>query len=79
MLKYNMTNEEDLALRQIVADMDAYQIANTHKLDKLKNIFEEEKIRVALVRFNYNRTHTAEFLGISRTNLIAKIKKYNIE
>jgi DNA-binding NtrC family response regulator len=74
-----MTSEEDLALRQITTDMEAYHIANAHKLDALVDMFEEEKIRCALSKFNNNRTHTAEYLGISRTNLIAKIKKYNIE
>lgn len=74
-----MTHEEYESLKQVSDDMNAYRLANAHKLDELLDIVQEEKIRSALLQFNNNRTHTAEFLGISRTNLIAKIKKYNIE
>ena len=74
-----MTREENDALRAITEDMVAHHIANAHSLEKLMDVYEEERIRSALIHFNHNRTHTAEFLGISRTNLIAKIKKYRIE
>ena len=74
-----MTREEDDALRAITADMQTDQFSRLYDLQKLLEVYEEEKIRSALVHFNYNRTHTAEYLCISRTNLIAKIKKYGID
>jgi len=74
-----MTLDEDLALRQITQDMNAYHVTKTHDLGKMLQVFEQEQLRSALQLFNGNRTHTAEYLNISRTNLIAKIKKYNIE
>ena len=37
------------------------------------------RIREALDQCNYNRTHAAKSLGIGRTLLIHKIKKYNID
>jgi len=74
-----MTKEEDDALRQITYDMQAHRFAQSHDLQKLIDVYEQEQIRSALIHFNQNRTHTAEFLGISRTNLIAKIKKYKIK
>jgi DNA-binding NtrC family response regulator len=40
---------------------------------------EKEHIRKILKFANNNRTKTAEILGISRVNLIAKIKKYNLD
>ncbi len=43
------------------------------------NDVEKEHIRKVLHFTNNNRTHAAEILGISRVNLIAKIKKYNID
>lgn len=39
---------------------------------------EKTRIHNALETANGNRTHAAKILGIGRTNLIAKIKKYNI-
>lgn len=39
---------------------------------------EKTRILNALETANGNRTHAAKILGIGRTNLIAKIKKYNI-
>ncbi|GAB4277938.1 MAG: sigma-54 dependent transcriptional regulator [Marinilabiliales bacterium] len=40
---------------------------------------EKEHIRKILAYTNNNKTKAAEILGISRVNLIAKIKKYEIE
>ena len=39
---------------------------------------EETRIREALKECNQNRTHAAKNLGIGRTLLIHKIKKYEI-
>ena len=40
---------------------------------------EVVRIREALDQCNYNRTHAAKSLGIGRTLLIHKIKKYEID
>ena len=40
---------------------------------------EESRIREALKEYNNNKTHAAKNLGIGRTLLIHKIKKYEIE
>jgi len=41
-------------------------------------VLERDSILTALSNFNGNRTLAAKELGIGRTNLIAKIKKYQI-
>lgn len=43
-----------------------------------KNMLEKDLILNALKNSNNNKTHAAELLGISRSLLYAKIKKYNI-
>ena len=40
---------------------------------------EKSSIRNALVKFEGNVTHSANALGLGRTNLIAKMRKYNIK
>ena len=39
---------------------------------------EKDRIKDALETFNGNRTKAADFLSIGRTNLLAKMKKYEI-
>ena len=39
---------------------------------------EVKRIQVSLEQNQGNRTRTADELGIGRTNLIAKLKKYNL-
>jgi len=41
-------------------------------------MLEASRITSALEKFNYNRTHAANDLGIGRTLLIHKIKKYEL-
>lgn len=43
------------------------------------NEIEKDHISKVLEFTNHNKTKAAEILGISRVNLIAKIKKYNLE
>jgi arginine utilization regulatory protein len=39
---------------------------------------EVKRIRLSLEQNQGNRTRTADELGIGRTNLIAKLRKYNL-
>ncbi len=51
-----------------------------HKTDLAKDVakLEIESIQSALGACEGNQTKTAKMLGLGRTNLIAKLKKYNI-
>ena len=40
--------------------------------------FEKEHLLDALVRYEYNQTKASRRLGIKRTTLIAKMRKFNI-
>lgn len=59
------------------------QISNFISLDKgesieeVKNKIEEQAIKEALEMNNNNKTKTADYLGMSRTTLYNKIKKFN--
>ncbi len=48
-------------------------------LPKAISQLEQENITQALEKYKGNKTKAAEDLGIGRTNLIAKIKKYKIK
>jgi len=52
---------------------------HTFTLDELIENYEKNIIIDALLSCNWNETKASKLLGISRTNLIAKIKKYNIK
>jgi len=54
------------------------QIVHGSQLLSLKDM-EKNHIRNVLTHAENNRTKAAKILGISRVNLIAKIKKYNLE
>tara|TARA_A200000159_G_C7123605_1_gene255853 strand:- start:189 stop:446 length:258 start_codon:yes stop_codon:yes gene_type:complete len=54
------------------------QFKNDESLPSEVESLEKARIHNALDTANGNRTHAAKILGIGRTNLIAKIKKYNI-
>lgn len=47
-------------------------------LDKSKSIKEKEEVIKALIKTNGNKTKAAILLGIDRSSLYSKIKKYNI-
>ncbi len=48
-------------------------------LEKRKDHLEKEMIRGALEKFRWNKTKAAEHLGLKRTTLQYKIKKYGLE
>lgn len=53
--------------------------ANTKKIKDVKNAFEKDMIIEALSTAKWNKKKAAENLGIDRSVLYYKIKKYNIE
>ena len=53
-------------------------IRETLKLPKAVTELETEEISHALEVHNGNRTRAADALGIGRTNLIAKMRKYEL-
>ncbi|QAT42440.1 sigma-54 interaction domain-containing protein [Aminipila luticellarii] len=52
-------------------------VCGTYK--KQKEFYEKKIIQEALKKYNGQRIKTAEYLGIGRTNLFEKIKKYGLE
>ncbi len=51
---------------------------NGQKLKSLQEV-EKDHIRMVLEHTNHNKTVSAKILGISRVNLISKVKKYELE
>lgn len=50
-----------------------------HDLKKILEEIEREYIAEALEECNGNHTHTAEYLGLTRTCLVMKLKKYGFK
>ena len=63
----------------------SYLVENEHTYKfrlKIAEMLDDERmdaLESALEKYEGNRTKAAEELGIGRTNLIAKIRKYNIK
>ena len=74
----HMTEEtEQDALWQAAGELEfAIHIDN---LPEAISELEQSNIVTALEKYKGNKTKAAEELGIGRTNLIAKIRKYNIK
>ena len=68
--------EQD-ALWRITGELD-FAISIENLPEAISNL-EQSNIVTALEKYNGNKTKAAEDLGIGRTNLIAKIKKYEIK
>ena len=67
--------EQDYLFDQIGEHFDKFeQVTLPQELEKI----ERNSISEKLVEFNGNRTRTANALGIGRTNLVKKIKKYSL-
>ena len=73
-----VTPEETNELMDITADMQLYRMTRVYDLTKLTETVEIEKIHFALNVHSGNRTRAAEMLGLKRTCLLAKMRKYNI-
>jgi len=73
-----VTTEEFDELRNITAEMHLHKITSVYDLNKLTETVEIENIHFALKVHNGNRTRAAEMLGLKRTCLVAKMRKYDI-
>ena len=77
-MNQGVTLEESNELLGITADMEAYRMTLVYDLNKLTETVEVEKIHFALDVNKGNRTRAAKMLGLKRTCLLAKMRKYNI-
>ena len=77
-MNQGVTLEETDELMGITADMESYRLSQVYDLNKLTQAVEIEKIHFALDVNKGNRTRAAEMLGLKRTCLLAKMKKYSI-
>jgi len=53
-------------------------IANNNKLQERLEQFEKEIIKESLIKFDNNLYEAAKYLGIHRTTLIRKMRRYNL-
>ena len=77
-MNQGVTQEESLALIDITQEMNAYNHARMYDLNGLVKTIEVDKITHALKVCSGNRTRAAEMLGLKRTCLLAKMRKYSI-
>lgn len=77
-MNHGVTQDESQALMQITADMTEYNHSRMYNLNKLVETLEVDKILFALKVCNSNRSRAAEMLGLKRTCLLAKMRKYNL-
>lgn len=71
--------QEQDTLWEVFSDMWQQEpVVQSKNLDELTEDFIIDKIKEALIEHNYNQTHTSKKLGIKRTTLIAKLKKFNL-
>lgn len=74
-------SEKNKAEQDAIWDMLDYfdnEVAYLGLADEVARM-EESRIREALLSCGHNRTHAAKSLGIGRTLLLHKIKKYEID
>ena len=73
-----VTQAETNELMQISHEMQLYSMSQAYDLNRLVETLEIDKIHFALQVTQGNKTHAAEMLGLKRTCLLAKMKKYDI-
>jgi DNA-binding protein Fis len=78
-MNQGVTQEESLALVNITHEMNAYNHSRMYDLNGLVETVERDKITQALKFTDGNRTRAAEMLGLKRTGLLAKMRKYEIK
>lgn len=69
-------DEHNLIMDQVADHFDTYQFNERLPLELEK--IERQAIYEKFNEFDGNRTKTANALGIGRTNLIKKLKKYGL-
>ncbi len=79
-----MVQEEEIAPTHLPLAIqqqegEGYQPAEDQPLRDAKDAFERDYIIKQLEKHNWNISHTAEALGIERSNLYKKMKQLNIE
>ena len=78
--EFNRRMAEQDALYDIFDELAAnYEKIEQTPLPVDVEMLERERISDALARTQGNQTKAAKILGIGRTNLIAKMKKYGFE
>ena len=77
-MNQGVTQEESAELMGITTEMELYNMTRVYDLTKLTETVEIEKIHFALKVCDGNRTRAASMLGLKRTCLLAKMRKYNI-
>jgi transcriptional regulator with PAS, ATPase and Fis domain len=75
---YNVSYKEEQDALWEAIDEIGQEICVIRTLPEEVSLIELKAIHTALHNHNGNRTKAAEELGIGRTNLIAKIKKYKL-
>ena len=78
-MNQGVTQEESLALINITQEMNAYNHSRMYDLNGLVETVERDKITQALKLTDGNRSRAAEILGLKRTCLLAKMRKYKIK
>lgn len=77
-MNQGVTREESQALINITQEMNAYNHSRMYDLNGLVETVERDKITQALKYTDGNRSRAAEMLGLKRTCLLAKMRKYEI-
>ena len=77
-MNQGVTLDETAELMQITNDMQVDRLRRVYDLNRLTQAVEIEKIHFALEVNKGNRTRAAEMLGLKRTCLLAKMRKYEI-
>ena len=78
-MNQGVTLEESRELMNITQEMNAYNHSRMYDLNGLVETVERDKITQALKFTDGNRTRAAEMLGLKRTGLLAKMRKYEIK
>lgn len=82
--KYSMKKNQEISEQDFIWEQFDSLFGPISKDMKVETLPEEveklevKRIQVSLEQNQGNRTRTADELGIGRTNLIAKLKKYNL-
>ncbi len=69
----------DMAFQQAAPEVETAKMTESASLIERTDELESQMIRAALERFRWNKTKAAEHLGLKRTTLQYKIKKYGLE